>query len=122
MSSVFQTRGLFVHLGKSYYLSYLLVQCLLDGRKVIFQGQVTHFYLFDEKGVTCREARTMDSLAHDDTMCDTTPPEIIMKCLFFVIHVSSPVKKNYHHWVKQRRGRKLYMSPWSWGEVESAAR
>ena len=114
-------------IGKSFYLSYLLVKCLLRGQQVIFQKAGSYCYLFDEKGVqefTVDELYNLDYSSNPSiwALFDTNPPPWIVNAdlKWFIIHASSPVKKNYKQWVKQRGGIKYYMSAWSWGEIEMA--
>ena len=111
--------------GKTHYLSYVLVKCLLQGRRVIYQDEDDTFFLFSTDGVTAHTVGGIKAFAHENdiwALFDMKPPRFIVRTRWFVIHVSSPLVDNYKYWVKQRAGVMYYLSTWSWEEIQGAVR
>ncbi|KAA8895004.1 hypothetical protein FN846DRAFT_912250, partial [Sphaerosporella brunnea] len=112
-------------IGKTWFLSFVLVHRLLNGQKTVFQYEnkcgVCHI-LFDGRG-----AKIIDSLRDVVRMdpdiwalCDRKPLDIAA-CIgehnWFVIVATPPKTNNVKSLVKNHSAVTLYMALWNWAEM-----
>jgi hypothetical protein len=124
-------------IGKTWFLTYVLVRRLLEGKTTIFQfGEnfggdrgfiaATH-YLIDGNGVRVMNERPLSSeLRNPDiwVLADQTPfgrPRQVTEHNWLVVVTSSPREANYKHIVKECSPKTYYLPTWRWHEVVAAA-
>jgi hypothetical protein len=123
-------------IGKTWFLSYVLVRRLLEGKPIIFQvasnrggnsrlNAVTH-YLIDGNGVRELEERLpLFQLKNSDiwVLADQTPfgkPRSLTEHNWLVVVTSSPRVANYKYIVKECSPERYYLPTWDWDEVVAA--
>jgi hypothetical protein len=121
-------------IGKTWFLSYVLVRRLLEGKPTIFQladfdsancVNATH-YLIDGNGVRQMDSPSFGELRNPDiwVLADQKPvgaPRRAGGHNWLVVVTSSPRKDNYHYLDKEYSPRKYYLPAWEWDEVVAAA-
>jgi len=124
-------------IGKTWFLSYVLVRRLLEGKPTIFQvgknrgsdGRHTAaaHYLINGNGVCLVDEGLLDSESDNAgiwVLADQRPigaPENAENHRWLVVVTSSPRKENYHYLVKEYMPRTFYLPTWDWHEVVAAA-
>jgi hypothetical protein len=120
-------------IGKTWFLSYILVHRLLLGKRTILQvssklaekSEGLHF-LFDAEGVhEMDEAMWEDLMRETDiwVLADRKPlgPATEFHCHHcFVLQTSSPNPENYEKLQKQYQGSQYVVPSWNWEEVVAA--
>jgi len=121
-------------IGKTWFLSYVLVRRLLEGKPTVFQlakfdsaskSNSTHC-LLDENGVRQIDSASIDKLRNPDiwVLADQKPvgaPRLAGGRNWLVVVTSSPRESNYHYLVKEYGPRTFYLPTWDWEEVVAAA-
>jgi len=124
-------------IGKTWFLSYVLVRRLLEGKPTIFQNgegfgadsrfdEVTH-YLINENGAHQMDEvklRLEEKKADIWVLADQTPkgkPRQSEEHNWLVVVTSSPREANYKYIVKNYSPQKFYLPTWDWDEVVAAA-
>jgi hypothetical protein len=124
-------------IGKTWFLSYVLVRRLLEGKPIIFQvasnlggdsrlNAATH-YLIDGNGVRELEERPpFFQLKNSDiwVLADQTPfgkPRELAEHQWLVVVTSSPREANYKYIVRECSPEMYYLPTWDWDEVVAAA-
>jgi hypothetical protein len=121
-------------IGKTWFLTYVLVRRLLEGKPTIFQladfdgasnTSATH-YLIDGYGIRRMDSPSVGELRNPDiwVLADQKPvgaPRRAGDHNWLVVVTSSPREDNYHYVVKQYRPQKYYLPTWDWQEVVAAA-
>jgi hypothetical protein len=120
-------------IGKTWFLTYVLVRRLLEGKPTIFQlaqfdsanPNPTH-YLVDRNGVRQMDSPSLGELRNPDiwVLADQKPegvPREAGEHNWLVVVTSSPQEDNYHYIVKQYSPKKFYLPAWEWEEVVAAA-
>jgi hypothetical protein len=121
-------------IGKTWFLTYVLVRRLLEGKPTIFQladfdgasnTSATH-YLIDGYGIRRMDSPSVGELRNPDiwVLADQKPvgaPRQAGDHNWLVVVTSSPREDNYHYVVKQYRPQKYYLPTWDWQEVVAAA-
>ncbi|KAF8576198.1 hypothetical protein K439DRAFT_1623009 [Ramaria rubella] len=123
-------------IGKTFFLYYILIKRLLEGKCTVLQDRAPYFLFFDDAG--CREIQITDTQHADLSdkpyamrqtwiLVDSNdgmdkPAEFATGrlCDAFVVQASSPRISRWKGWVKERGGRALIMQPWSWPEIYAA--
>jgi len=124
-------------IGKTWFLSYVLVRRLLEGKPTIFQegensGGDSVFtaaahYLINGNGVSKMNQEQIDSELHKAeiwVLADQKPygaPQKAKYHKWLVVVTSSPRKDNYKQIVKDYSPQKFYLPTWDWDEVVAAA-
>jgi len=112
-------------LGKSYFLSYLVVPRLLDGRKTIHINESNQIWFFGGRAlgvVKLNRIAQVSKYMYLETakrdcwiLVDTTAPdEIAFKGTWFVIQASSPRKGRYKSLAEQNGAQIFYMEGGHW--------
>jgi hypothetical protein len=121
-------------IGVTWFLSYVLVRRLLEGKPTIFQAtgdavdfiSATH-YLIDGNGVHRMESFAPSELRKDPeiwALADQKPvgpPRRAIGHSWLVVVTSSPREENYRHLDKEFSPEKYYLPAWDWEEVVAAA-
>jgi hypothetical protein len=124
-------------IGKTWFLSYVLVRRRLEGKPIIFQvgsylggdsrlNAVTH-YLIDGHGVRELDERPpLFQLKNSDiwVLADQTPfgnPRELAEHNWLVVVTSSPREANYKYIVRECSPERYYLPTWGWDEVVAAA-
>ena len=124
-------------IGKTWFLSYVLVRRLLEGKRTIFQeGEnpsgdsmftTAAHYLINGNGVSKMDKEQIDSAldkAEIWVLADQNPFGVPQKAKYhkwLVVVTSSPQKDNYKQIVRDYSPRKFYFPTWDWDEVVAAA-
>jgi hypothetical protein len=123
-------------IGKTWFLTYVLVRRILEGKPTIFQvanpfrgaGDLTDetHYLINGNGVRQMATPTLSELEDPDiwVLADQKPvgaPRHARIHRWLVVVTSSPRESNYHYVVKEYSPRTFYLPPWDWKEVAAAA-
>jgi len=124
-------------IGKTWFLSYVLVRRLLEGKPTIFQdgenfGPDSRFaavghYLINENGVHQMDKakfRLEEKKADIWVLADQTPkgkPRQSEEHNWLVVVTSSPREANYKYIVKNYSPQTFYLPTWDWDEVVAAA-
>jgi hypothetical protein len=120
-------------IGKSSFLTYVLVRRLLEGKPTIFQlaqfdsanPNTTH-YLVDRNGVRQMDSPSLGEIRNPDiwVLADQKPEGVARLAgahNWLVVVTPSPREDNYHYLVKQYSPEKFYLPAWEWEEVVAAA-
>jgi hypothetical protein len=121
-------------IGKTWFLSYVLVRRLLEGKPTIFQvnGDAVDFvdathYLIDENGVNQMESFALTELRMDPeiwALADQKPvgpPRRVINHNWLVVMTSAPLEENYRRLVKEFSPETFYLPAWDWEEILAAA-
>ena len=124
-------------IGKTWFLSYVLVRRLLEGKPTLFQAGedfggdrgfgAGNNYLIDKDGVgTMAVPPTILELKNHDiwVLADRTPfgiPRKFASHNWLVVVTTSPREANYHHIVKECSPDMFYFPTWDREEVGAAA-
>jgi len=124
-------------IGKTWFLTYVLVRRLLKGKLTILQVGVSFIgdsrlsaaghYLIDGNGF--RQIDEVQLFFERDkadiwVLAVETPfglPRVASEHIWLAVVTSSPREANYKHLVKQYPPEKYYLSTWDWHEVVAAA-
>jgi hypothetical protein len=123
-------------IGKTCFLTYVLVRRLLEGKPTIFQfadrfpsavnfAEATH-YLINRNGVRHMATPSLSELADPEiwVLADQKPigaPEKARRHNWLVVVTRSPRESNYHYLAKESMPKTFYLPPWDWEEVVAAA-
>jgi hypothetical protein len=123
-------------IGKKWFLSYVLVRRLLEGKPTIFQAAD---YANDDVTVTTAthyliNANGVHPMPDSPSVSELMDPEIWVLAdhhpvgaagqvghNWLVVVTSSPRKRNNHYLIKNFSPRQYYLPPWDWEEVVAAA-
>ena len=124
-------------IGKTWFLSYVLVRRLLEGKPTIFQDCTTlggdsvftaaTDYLIDGNGVRKMAVRpSLFELNNSDiwVLADRTPfgkPREFGEHKWLVVLTTTPREADYKKIVRKCSPRKFYLPTWDWGEVVATA-
>jgi hypothetical protein len=124
-------------IGKTWFLTYVLVRRLLEGKPTIFQvakhfdgdvnfSDATH-YLINENGVhQMPDSLSVPEMDNPDiwVLADQKPvgaPWLVGEHNWLVVVTPEPREANYHYLVKRFSPQTFYLPTWDWEEVAAAA-
>jgi len=124
-------------IGKTWFLSYVLMRRLLEGKPTIFQAgrnsggdggfTAAAHYFIDMHGVRLMDNEQLDSDSDEAgvwVLADQKPigaQEMAKNQRWLVVVTSSPRPSNYKYIVKEYSPRMFYLPTWEWDEVVAAA-
>jgi len=123
---------LIVYLGKTYFLSYLLVRRLMKRKPTVYRTSDNMCFLFDEKShgdeITLHALARLDRhrmrklwILTDERITD--PVWNMPTASWFIVLAASPKKvEASNDWKKKRTPEVYFMSPWKWAEMFAAYR
>lgn len=112
--------------GKSWFMSYLLVDRLLRGLPTVYTTMTQQHYIFTDEGMMSFEDLSDEMvgnyLRNDKVwyLSDETPHKVASldpATSWMIIQASSPNKDNFRKWQKEKSVQIYYMTPWTWDEV-----
>jgi hypothetical protein len=124
-------------IGKTWFLSYVLVRRLLEGKPTIFQvadnfrgdngfADATH-YLIDADGVRRMDKRPpFFELINPDiwvlaAQMPVGAPRRVREHRWLVVVTSEPREADFKDLVKDHSPQQYYLPTWDWGEIMAAA-
>jgi hypothetical protein len=123
-------------IGKTYFISYMLVRRLLGGKTTILQLNTTddeaaikaQYFLFSNDGITrLTPDMDLDDISRDTSivaLADQSPQGLLRRFReheWLVIVTSSPRKENYYFMQKLLGTNTWYFGPWEWSELVATA-
>ena len=121
-------------IGTTWFLTYVLVRRLMEGKPTIFQladfdldahTEPIH-YLIDKNGVRHMDSPSFSEMDNPDiwVLADRKPlrqPRFAEDHNWLVVVTSSPREDNYYYICKEYSPVKYYLPVWDWEEVVAAA-
>jgi hypothetical protein len=123
-------------IGKTWFLSYVLVRRLLEGKPTIFQvpkrldragdfAEATHYLLNGDGVHPMPDSPSLSELADPEiwVLADEYPVGAAQESThkWLVVVTSSPRKENHHYLIKEYSPRTYYLPAWDLEEIVAAA-